>query len=215
MNAPLTNGQPTRGQYMHSANGRKIYPFDPRPEEIDIEVIAHHLATNNRWNGATQHKDYPSRISYSVAEHSVYCAWYVRDVLNCPQYELETLLHDAPEYITGDMIRPLKHSPTIHPIYSAVEDKIEQAVAKRFNLLNPLPKEVKMADEAVCAAESMQIVPKNPNDEWQSGKMHDDSKVAPYRIEMLSAYEAKHFFLFAYENALRRRAQYASLPIVL
>jgi hypothetical protein len=213
MNAPLKKDQP-RGQYMHSANGQKLYPFDPRPEEIDINVVAHHLATNNRWNGATLHKIYRSRISYSVAEHSVYCAWYVRDVLECPQYELEALLHDVPEYITGDLIRPLKHSPSIYPVYSAVEDKIEQAVAKRFNLLYPLPKEVKMADEAVCEAESRQIVPKDPREEWSSGLLHDNTAVAPYEIEMMGAYEAKEFFLTAYEDAMSRRSKYASLPIV-
>jgi 5'-deoxynucleotidase YfbR-like HD superfamily hydrolase len=202
----------TRGQYMHSANGRKIYPFDPRPEEINIGVVAHHLATNNRWNGATQHKRFRTRISYSVAEHSVYCARYIREVLQRPDLELEALLHDGPEYITGDLIRPLKHSPQIHPIYSQVEDKIEQAFAKRFGLLYPLPKEVKMADEAVCAAESIQIVPKDPCEEWQSGKMHDDSKVAPYEIQMLDAFAAKEFFLMEYEDAIRRRPNYADLP---
>ncbi len=208
----MTNGQPVRGPYMHSSNGQKVYPFDPRPEEIHIDVIAHHLATNNRWNGATQHKRFKSRISYSVAEHSVYCARYIRDVLGYPEYELEALLHDAPEYIIGDMIRPLKHSPTIYPVYSAIEDKIEQAVAKKWGLIYPLPKEVKMADEAVCAAESQQIVPKDPRDEWTSGLMHDDTHIAPYEIEMLDAYAAKEFFLMEYEDAIRRRERYRALP---
>lgn len=212
INVPEAAPAESRGQYMHSANGRKIYPFDPRPEEIDIEVVAHHLATNNRWNGATQHKRYRTRISYAVAEHSVYVARFVREVLGLPQYELEALLHDAPEYITGDMIRPLKHSPTIYPVYSSVEDKIEQAFAKKWNLLYPLPKEVKMADEAVCAAESLQIVPKDPREEWESGKMHDDSMVAPYEIQMLDAYAAKEFFLIEYEEAIRRRERYRALP---
>lgn len=202
----------SRGQYMHSANGRKIYPFDPRPEEININVVAHHLATNNRWNGATQHKRFKTRISYSVAEHSVYCAWYIRDVLKLPEYELEALLHDGPEYVTGDMIRPLKHDPRIHPVYKPLEDSWEAAFAKRFGLRFPLPKEVKMADEAVCAAESIQIVPKDPREEWQSGIMHDDSKVAPYEIEMMDAYRAKEFFLMAYEDAIRRRPNFQALP---
>lgn len=201
-----------RGQYMHSSSGRKIYPFDLRPEEIDIEVVAHHLATNNRWNGATQHKLHRTRITFSVAEHSVYCARYVRDVLGFPEYELEALLHDGPEYIIGDMIRPLKHSPQIYPVYSAVEDKIEQVFAKKWNLLYPLPKEVKMADEAVCEAESRQIVPKDPRDEWKSGVLHDESAVAPYEIQMLDAYSAKKFFLAEYEDAIRRRAKFRPLP---
>ncbi|WP_326894531.1 hypothetical protein U8P73_36065 (plasmid) [Rhizobium beringeri] len=201
-----------RGQYMHSANGRKIYPFDPRPEEININVVAHHLATNNRWNGATQHKRFKTRISYSVAEHSVYCAWYVRDVLGFPEYELEALLHDGPEYVTGDMIRPVKHDARIHPVIRPLEDSWELAFAKRFGLRFPLPKEVKMADEAVCSAESLQIVPKDDREDWISGKMHDDSKVAPYEIQMLDAYQAKEFFLMAYESAIRRRPDFQALP---
>ncbi|TDW20493.1 hypothetical protein EV128_125123 [Rhizobium azibense] len=208
----VTNSTVHRGPYMHSANGRKIWPFDPRPEEIDIEVVAHHLACNGRWNGATQHKQFRSRIFFSVAEHSVYCARYMVEVLHCPQYELEALLHDAPEYLLSDMIRPIKHDPRVHPVYKPLEDRAEEVIAKRFNLSFPMPKEVKMADEAVCAAESMQIVPKDPNDEWQS-KLHDDSKVAPYEIEMMEPFRAKEFFLQAYEDAVRRRAKYASLPI--
>lgn len=208
----LTNGQPVRGQYMHSANGRKIYPFDPRGEEININVVAHHLATNNRWNGATQHKRFKTRIGYSVAEHSVYCARYIRDVLKRPDLELEALLHDGPEYVTGDMIRPLKHDPRIHPVIKPLEDSWEKAFADRFGLIFPLPKEVKLADEAVCAAEAEQIVPKHPDEEWESGKMHDDRAVAPYEIQMLDAYAAKEFFLMEYEDAIRRRPNFHALP---
>ncbi|MGV1754764.1 hypothetical protein [Agrobacterium sp. CG674] len=201
-----------RGQYMHSSNGRKIFPFDPRAEEIDIEVVAHHLATNNRWNGATQHKRFKSRISYSVAEHSVYCSRYIRDVLKRPDLELEALLHDGPEYVTGDMIRPLKHDPRIHPVYKPIEDNWEKAFADKWNLIFPLPKEVKLADEAVCAAEAAQIVPKDDREEWQSGKMHSDVNVAPYEIMMLDAYTAKEFFLMEYEDAVRRRERFRALP---
>lgn len=201
-----------RGPYMHSANGRKIYPFDPRPEEIDIEVVAHHLATNNRWNGATQHKRFRTRITFSVAEHSVLCARYVRDILGFPEFELETLLHDAPEYLFGDLIRPFKHHPLIHPIIKPIEDRAEKAVAEKFNLIFPLPKQVKIADEAVCAAEAQQIVPKDEREEWESGKLHIDTLVAPYEIQMLDAYSAKEMFLIEFEDAIRRRERYRALP---
>jgi hypothetical protein len=210
--ALFTKNPANRGPYMHSANGKKIYPFDPRPEEIYINVVGHHLACNGRWNGATQHRHYRSRIFYSVAEHSVYVARYIVEVLDRPDLELEGLLHDAPEHVTGDMIRPLKHHPEVHPIYKKLEDKSEIATAKRFNLLHPMPKEVKMADEAVCAAEAAQIVPKDVAEEWRSGILHDDSQVAPYEIEMLNPYEAKEFFLQAYEAAISRRARYRALP---
>ncbi|MBD9511547.1 hypothetical protein IB265_32855 [Ensifer sp. ENS10] len=202
----------SRGPYMHSSNGRKIWPFDPRPEEIDIEVVAHHLACNNRWNGATQHKKFKSRISFSVAEHSVLCAKFMVEHLKRPDLELETLLHDAPEYLLSDMIRPIKHKPEVYAVYKPLEDRAEWAVAQRFGLIFPLPKEVKIADEAVCAAEAQQIVPKDAREEWESGRLHDNSLVAPYEIEMMGAYQAKEYFLMAYEDAIRRRPNYHALP---
>jgi hypothetical protein len=207
--APVATG---RGPYMHSSNGRKIYPFDPRPEELNINVIAHHLACNNRWNGATQHKRFKSRISFSVAEHSVLVARYMVEHLKRPDLELEALMHDAPEYLLSDMIRPIKHDPRVYPVYKPLEDRAEKVIAERFGLIYPLPPEVKMADEAVCAAEAIQIVPKDERDEWISGKMHDDSRVAPYEIQMLGAYAAKELFLVAYEEAIRRRPDFHMLP---
>ncbi|QWY83070.1 putative metal-dependent phosphohydrolase protein [Rhizobium phage RHph_X66] len=198
-----------RGPYVHSANGRKIYPFDPRPEEISISVVAHHLANNNRWNGATQHKRFKTRISFSVAEHSVLVAKYVVEELKLPEYELEALLHDAPEYLFGDMIRPFKHHPSIHPIIKPIEDRAEEVIAKRFGLRFPLPKEIKIADEAVCAAEQQQIVPEDAREKWRA---IDASRVAPYEIEMMDAYSAKEYFLMAYEDAIRRRPDFQALP---
>ena len=212
MSTLITNGQPVRGAYMHSANGKKIYPFDPRPEEIYPEVIAHHLACNGRWNGATQHKRFKSRIFYSVAEHSVYVARYIREILNRPDLELEALLHDAPEHVTGDMIRPIKYEPQVLPVYKRIEELNEAATARRFNLVHPLPREVKMADEAVCAAEAIQIVPKDRAEEWQSGLLHDDRHVAPYEIEMMNPFQAKEFFLMAFHEAIGRREKFRALP---
>lgn len=204
---------PRIGKYMHSANGRKLWPFDMRPEDFDINVIAHHLATQNRWQGATQHKKFKERISFSVAEHSVYVAMFVRTVLKLPEFELEALLHDAPEYVIGDLIRPLKYSPEFEEPFKKVEDKIEGQLAVAFNLVWPFPKAVKIGDEAVCAAEAIQIVVKDPTEEWVSGKLHDDSQVAPYDIAMMGPYEAKQFFLAYYQEALDRRAQYRALPL--
>ncbi|WP_276122638.1 HD domain-containing protein [Pararhizobium qamdonense] len=211
----MTNGQPVRGPYMHSANGRKIYPFDPQASEVNIDVVAHHLACNGRWNGATQHKQFRSRIYFSVAEHSVLVARYLREEMNRPDLELEGLLHDAPEYLLSDMIRPIKHDPRVHPVYKPLEDKAEYAIAGRFNLVFPLPKEIKIADDAVCAAEARQIVPKSELETWESKDLlHDDTLVAPYEIEMMNPFEAKMFFLDAYEEAIARRSKYASLPFV-
>lgn len=193
-----------RGPYMHSASGFKLYPFDPRPEEIHIDTIAHHLACNNRWNGATRHPTDPTRISFSVAEHSILVARYVVEILDRPDLELEALLHDASEHIFQDMIKPIKYHPMILPIYKPLENRVEQVIAQKFKLQFPYPPEIKIADNAVCSAEAIQIVPRHPQEDY-SVSMHDDSRVAPYEIEMLSAYEAKQAFLNAYTSAVMRR----------
>jgi len=203
---------PSRGPTMNASDGHKIYPFDPRPEEIKIEVVAHHLANNNRWNGATQHKQFRSRISFSVAEHSVLCAKFMVEHLHRPDLELEALLHDAPEYLFGDMIRPVKHHPMVHAIIKPIEDRAEWAVAQRFGLICPLPKEIKIADNAVCTAEFRQIVPHQPDD--PSEMLDPDALCAPYEIEMMSAYQAKEYFLMAYEDAMSRRHRYADMRFV-
>lgn len=202
-----------RGPSMNTANGRKIYPFHPSAEEIDIEVVAHHLANANRWNGATQHKQFRSRISFSVAEHSVLCAKFMVEYLNRPDLELEALLHDAPEYMTGDMIQPVKHHPTVHAIMKPIEDRADLAFSKRFNLANPFPPEIKIADKAVCTAEFRQIVPHSPDD--PSDMLRADTLCAPYEIAMLSAYEAKEYFLDAFEVAMNRRRRFATPPDTL
>ncbi|OCP21981.1 MULTISPECIES: hypothetical protein [unclassified Ensifer] len=208
----VTNGQPVRGRYMHTSNGKKYYPMDPRPSEVHSEVIAHHLANRCRYNGATQHKIYRSKIFYSVAEHSILVSRYIEEVLGKPEYALEGLLHDGSEAYNGDLIRPLKYDPLFRAPFQVVEEKNEWAGALRFNLVYPYPKEVKIADEAVTAAEIEQMIIKDPNEDWTNGKPHDDSRVAPYEIQMLDPYPAKEAFLMRLEELLRKRSKYAFIP---
>jgi uncharacterized protein len=201
------------GNYMHTSNGKKYWPLDPKPEEVHVDVVAHHLATRCRYNGATQHKMFRSRIFYSVAEHSVYVSRYIEYVLKKPEYALEGLLHDGSEAYNGDLIRPLKYDPLFREPFKRVEDLNEAAGASRFNLVFPYPKEVKIADEAVTNAEIQQIIARDPNEEWDSGKLHDDTLTAPYQIEMLSPFAAKEMFLLRYEEVMQDRHKYAALPI--
>lgn len=205
-------GRKRIGNYMHTANGFKYWPFDPRPEEIHIEVIAQHTATLARWQGATRHKKFKSRIFLSVAEHQVYVARYLREEMNRPDLELEGLLHDGTEGYIGDLIRPLKYSPEFRAPFLAVEELNESPMAQRFNLVYPFPKEIKIADEAVCAAENEQCIFHHPDEEWESGKLHEHTRVAPYEIQMLEPYPAMELFLTAFHEAISRREKYRSLP---
>jgi len=186
--------KPIHEIYMHMANGKRYFPFLPRPSDVDIEVIAHHLATKGRWNGATVHPTDETRIHYSVAEHSVYVADYVAGELNRPDLELEALLHDAAEAFNGDLIRPLKYSEDFRKPFKRVERVNEIAVARRFQIIDPMPNEVKIADDAVCHTEWHQIVPRDPSQNWEVEYFPTDA-AANITIAMLHPYEAKALFL--------------------
>jgi hypothetical protein len=208
------NAIPTdRGNYMHTApTGHKYWPFSPRPEEVRIETVAHHLATRARYNGATQHRQDVTKIFYSVAEHSVYCSLYVEEVLDQPEYALEALLHDSSEAFIGDLIRPLKYSPEFRAPFQAVEHVNEAVHAEAFNLVFPYPPAVKIADEAVCEAEIRQMIIRHDDEDWSVGKLHDDSNCAPYEVQMFSPFKAKCFFIDRYVELAKKRSTYRPLP---
>jgi 5'-deoxynucleotidase YfbR-like HD superfamily hydrolase len=134
----LPKAPPRAWQRMLS--GRRLDLLDPTPVDIEIEDIAHGLAFVARWNGQTR-GDYP----YSVAEHSL----LVEDIHTRLQPEgpvkwrLAALLHDAPEYVIGDMISPVKAA--VGPAYGALDDRLGAAIHLRFGLPAILPKTVKQA----------------------------------------------------------------------
>lgn len=190
--------------YMHTSSGEKHYPFAPKTEDVDIEVIAHHLATRARWAGATQHKDFQGKIFYSVAEHSVYVALYLEEIMRRPDLALCGLLHDGSEAYNGDLIRPLKYSAEFAEPFQKVEALNEAVVAEKFGIQYPFPKEVKIADDAVCAMEYEQIVPRNAKEEWDL-KLCSTDQIAPFRAEMMDPFAAKELFLRHFERLTTRR----------
>ena len=195
--------RPLSDIYMHVSSGKKYYPFAPKPEDVCIDVIAHHLATRARWNGATQHKMNEDLIFYSVAEHSVYVSEYVEYVLQRPDLAMEALLHDASEAYNGDLIRPLKYSAEFAEPFRKVEDINEKAIAKKFNLPWPMSPEVKIGDEAVCNAEFEQIIPRSPEQDWSLGTMHDTENTAQNEIQMLLPKQARDFFMGRFWSVLK------------
>lgn len=121
-------------------SGRRLDLLDPTPMDIEVEDIAHGLAFVARWNGQTR-GDWP----YSVAEHSLLVEQiYARIVPNAPvKWRLAALLHDAPEYVIGDMISPVKSA--VGPSYGVLDDRLCAAIHLRFGLPSALPKTVKAA----------------------------------------------------------------------
>lgn len=137
-------------------SGRRLDLLDPSPLDVEIEDIAHGLAFVARWNGQTI-GDYP----YSVAEHSLLVeALYGQIAPNAPvKWRLAALLHDAPEYVIGDMISPVKAA--VGPGYGALDDRLMAAIHVRFGLPAAVPtavkKQIKRADRISAWLEATQI----------------------------------------------------------
>ena len=146
--------QPRAWQRMLS--GRRLDLLDPTPVDIEIEDIAHGLAFVARWNGQTR-GDWP----YSVAEHSLLVEEiFVRMSPGiAAKWRLAALLHDAPEYVIGDMISPVKAA--VGPGYGALDERLTAAVHLRFGLPAALPvaikKQIKAADKVSAWLEAVQI----------------------------------------------------------
>ena len=146
--------QPRAWQRMLS--GRRLDLLDPTPMDIEIEDIAHGLAFVARWNGQTK-GDYP----YSVAEHSLLVEEiYGRLFPAAPaKWRLAALLHDAPEYVIGDMISPVKSA--VGPGYAEMDARLTAAIHLRFGLPAVLPvavkKAIKQADKVSAWLEAVQI----------------------------------------------------------
>ncbi|MFC6587885.1 HD family hydrolase [Sulfitobacter pacificus] len=146
--------QPRAWQRMLS--GRRLDLLDPTPVDIEIEDIAHGLAFVARWNGQTN-GDY----AYSVAEHSLLVETiFGRINPKAPtKWRLAALLHDAPEYVIGDMISPVKAA--VGPGYGALDDRLTAAIHLRFGLPASIPvsvkKQIKKADKVSAWMEAVQI----------------------------------------------------------
>ncbi len=137
-------------------SGRRLDLLDPSPLDIEIVDIAHGLARVARWNGQTTGEN-----AFSVAQHSFVVeeiAAHIRPTLE-PRWRLAALLHDAPEYVIGDMISPFKAALGLD--YRTFEEKLEAAIHVRFGLPARIPGEVKAliktADRACAFFEATQI----------------------------------------------------------
>ncbi len=140
-----------RGLNMQLYSGKAFYPNDPRPEEIDIQDIAHSLANQCRYNGHTKR-------FYSVAEHSVLVAEMVAQETLDTNVIRQALMHDAPEAYVGDIIRPLKLQLTE---WEAFEIPVWEAICKRYSMNSKFDSIVHKMDHASCSIEKRDLM--NPS----------------------------------------------------
>lgn len=120
-------------------SGRRLDLLDPSPLDIEIEDIAHGLARVARWNGQTR-----GDHAFSVAQHCLlveHIALHLRPGLP-PRWRLAALLHDAPEYVVGDLISPFKAALGLD--YKAFENRLLAAIHRRFGLPAELPETIRM-----------------------------------------------------------------------
>ena len=148
----------SKGQraWQRMLSGRRLDLLDPSPLDVEVEDIAHGLARVARWNGQTQ-----GAHIFSVAQHSLLVEALAR--AKVPRLDrigrLAVLLHDAPEYVVGDMISPFK--AVIGDSYKAVEKRLLGAIHLRFGLPARLPEDlqalIKAADRSAAYLEATRL----------------------------------------------------------
>jgi len=144
-------------------SGRRLDLLDPSPLDIEIEDIAHGLARVARWNGQTS-----GPHIYSVAQHCLLVEALAR--ARVPRLEtsrrLAVLLHDAPEYVIGDMISPFK--AVIGDAYKAIEQRLLVAIHLRFGLpsksASELEQLIKFADRQAAFLEATRLAGFDPSE---------------------------------------------------
>ena len=136
-------------------SGRGLDLLDPSPLDVEIEDIAHGLARVARWNGQTS-----GAHIFSVAQHTLLVEAMARRRTSLDKRARRAiLLHDAPEYVVGDMITPFK--AVIGDSYKAVEQRLLTAIHVRFGLPAALPAElsklIKTADRQAAYLEATRL----------------------------------------------------------
>jgi 5'-deoxynucleotidase YfbR-like HD superfamily hydrolase len=180
-------------------SGRRLDLLDPSPFDVEIEDIAHGLARVARWNGQT-YGDH----AFSVAQHCM----LVEDILAqfkpgiAQRWRLAALLHDAPEYVVGDLISPFKAAVGLD--YKTLENKLLAAIHVRFGLPALLPEEttqlIKRADKAAAFFEATQL----------AGFATDEALaffgspkgVAPMKLKPMPAADAQREFVTRFKTLL-------------
>tara|TARA_B100000768_G_C11252873_1_gene364941 strand:- start:875 stop:1396 length:522 start_codon:yes stop_codon:yes gene_type:complete len=161
--------------------------------DVEVEDIAHGLAFVARWNGQTT-----GNFAYSVAEHSLLVEQiFLRLVPKAtPAQRLTALMHDAPEYVIGDMISPVKAS--VGPGYEELDKRLTAAIHIRFGLpaITPvaLKKQIKKADKVSAWLEATQLAGFSKAEADKLFGKVDATIVAGLRLHLRPPIEARQDF---------------------
>jgi 5'-deoxynucleotidase YfbR-like HD superfamily hydrolase len=190
----------TARAWQRMLSGRRLDLLDPSPLDIELEDIAHGLARVMRWNGQTRGPQ-----GFSVAQHSLLV------VRLCEHwrpgwpaaYRMAALMHDAPEYVIGDLISPIKAA--IGTDYKQLENRLLAAIHIRFGIPVALPQQVaqliKRADTAAAYIEAVQLA---GFDEKEAGKIFSRPRDVPkVKLKGVPPHEASARFIRQMEKYLR------------
>jgi uncharacterized protein len=176
-------GMRKHGDWIRTYTGRRFHLLDPRPEGFSIEDIAHALSLTCRFNGHV-------KKLYSVAEHSVRVAQYLKSRKYNASIQYDGLMHDCTEAYITDIARPYKQLDEFK-FYRDIEDNLQQHLSIFFKFSNPLPPAVKIADQVLLATEARDLMG-NPSD-W-----HFKYNPIAKTIKPWSAKKAERKFLELY-----------------
>jgi len=147
---------PAARAWQRMLSGRRLDLLDPSPFDVEIEDIAHGLSRVARWNGQTS-----GECAFSVAQHCLLVERVMGRLAPKAQrpWRLAALLHDAPEYVIGDLISPFKAAVGLD--YKALEQALLRAIHLRFGLPAELPATttqlIKRADRIAAYLEATQL----------------------------------------------------------
>jgi 5'-deoxynucleotidase YfbR-like HD superfamily hydrolase len=194
-----------RRAWQRMLSGRRLDLLDPAPLDIEVEDIAHGLAFVARWNGQTR-GDWP----YSVAEHSL----LVEHIFSRAnpgigaRWRLAALLHDAPEYVIGDMISPVKSA--IGQAYGEMDARLAAAVHLRFGLPASLPApikaQIKRADKLSARLEAVQIAGFSQSEADRLFGRADPSVMSGLSIKLRPPATVRAEFILRHEGLLAQIA---------
>lgn len=183
-------------------SGRRLNLLDPSPMDVEIEDIAHGLSRVARWNGQTT-GDY----AFSVAQHSLLVEEIFRRVKPAATATdcLAALLHDAPEYVIGDIISPFKGA--IGADYKGVEAALQSAIHIRFGLPAILAKTlkdgIKTADRIAAYSEAVELAGFSSAEARRILGYRRREKVGP--LTPLAPTDAKARFLNQFQHLTAQR----------